>query len=229
MKFCKYGHAMTLENTKTWKTGGVTRTACYTCSIGWSRKSSNYQGNMCNKDKTHCPQGHEYNEENTKLDKNGGRSCRTCRRERDRKRRNYKGKLPPGERMACPRGHAYTVENTGLMEGRRYCRTCHKLRSRSRREERMGIDMTYSESDERLTRVIFGNHCFKCESSEDLQIDHHFPLHQGFRLSIDNAVLLCGQCNLAKLGKNPYDFYSLEEMTKLHYILGMCSNFSEDV
>ena len=38
--------------------------------------------------KTHCPQGHEYTDENTYYwkQKNGGpsRQCRTCRRERDR-------------------------------------------------------------------------------------------------------------------------------------------------
>lgn len=30
--------------------------------------------------KTHCPKGHAYTEENTLIDKNGGRGCRTCRR-----------------------------------------------------------------------------------------------------------------------------------------------------
>lgn len=28
--------------------------------------------------KTHCPSGHEYNEKNTRIGKNGGRYCRTC-------------------------------------------------------------------------------------------------------------------------------------------------------
>jgi hypothetical protein len=39
-----------------------------------------------NRAKTHCPQGHPYNEINTYVDSNGGRSCRTCRREWLRKR-----------------------------------------------------------------------------------------------------------------------------------------------
>ena len=32
-----------------------------------------------NKRKTHCPQGHKYDETNTYLDKNNGRYCRKCR------------------------------------------------------------------------------------------------------------------------------------------------------
>jgi hypothetical protein len=34
--------------------------------------------------KTHCPEGHEYNEENTYITKKGKRNCRTCNRERNR-------------------------------------------------------------------------------------------------------------------------------------------------
>ena len=45
-------------------------------------------GDSANGSKTHCPQGHEYTDENTYYwkQKNGGpsRQCRTCRRERDR-------------------------------------------------------------------------------------------------------------------------------------------------
>lgn len=42
-----------------------------------------------NAQKTHCPQNHEYTEENTLLE-NGWRRCRTCRREKDRARRRSK-------------------------------------------------------------------------------------------------------------------------------------------
>lgn len=31
-----------------------------------------------NRRKTHCPQGHEYTPENTRIDRNGKRHCRTC-------------------------------------------------------------------------------------------------------------------------------------------------------
>ena len=35
---------------------------------------------------THCPRGHVYDEENTRLDKSGARKCRACARERQRAR-----------------------------------------------------------------------------------------------------------------------------------------------
>lgn len=41
--------------------------------------------------KTHCPRGHEYSEENTRVNKNG-RACRACHREHDRKRYAEKGR-----------------------------------------------------------------------------------------------------------------------------------------
>jgi hypothetical protein len=46
--------------------------------IGTGRMGQN------NKDKTHCPQGHEYNEVNTYITKKGLRECKTCRKERNR-------------------------------------------------------------------------------------------------------------------------------------------------
>lgn len=41
--------------------------------------------------KTHCPQGHEYNEENTRWYK-GSRNCRVCDRDRQRIKRSRKEK-----------------------------------------------------------------------------------------------------------------------------------------
>jgi hypothetical protein len=34
--------------------------------------------------RTHCPRRHPYDENNTRLDRNGRRHCRTCDQERDR-------------------------------------------------------------------------------------------------------------------------------------------------
>jgi hypothetical protein len=43
--------------------------------------------------KTHCLRGHPFDEENTHVDKEGGRSCRACHRERERARRAAKRHL----------------------------------------------------------------------------------------------------------------------------------------
>lgn len=48
-------------------------------------KENTLRGNsfaIKNKNKTHCPRGHEYNTENTYLHKDGRRECRTCIRKR---------------------------------------------------------------------------------------------------------------------------------------------------
>ena len=45
-------------------------------------------GTNANAIKTHCPQGHEYNEENTYTDKHNLRHCRQCARERSQFKRD---------------------------------------------------------------------------------------------------------------------------------------------
>jgi len=47
------------------------------------RRGVSHNGN-----KTHCPSGHEYTEENTYIFPAGGRGCRECNRKNQRKRKN---------------------------------------------------------------------------------------------------------------------------------------------
>jgi hypothetical protein len=58
----------------------------------WGTKSENTYDRIANgrhvqARKTHCPQGHPYDLENTEIRPTGARSCRTCRREDVRRRR----------------------------------------------------------------------------------------------------------------------------------------------
>lgn len=46
----------------------------------------NFMVDGCNALKTHCPRGHEYNDNNTYRYPSGHRRCRECMRESDRKR-----------------------------------------------------------------------------------------------------------------------------------------------
>jgi hypothetical protein len=96
--------------------------------------------------KTHCPQGHPYDETNTILLTDGGRRCRTCaegyyatNQDRLRPKRNAayaarrvaEGKEvlpPPAARTHCKRGHEYTPENTRTTSnGYRQCRACARI------------------------------------------------------------------------------------------------------
>jgi hypothetical protein len=49
-----------------------------------------------NEDKTHCPQGHPYDDENTYVSKAGKRACKECERKRNReKMRRYRAEGRP--------------------------------------------------------------------------------------------------------------------------------------
>jgi hypothetical protein len=84
--------------------------------------------------KTHCPQGHPFDEANTYRDPDGSRNCRACKRAR---RRGDGGGLTGGfvrgaqqrAKTHCPNGHAYDAENTIVYRGGRYCRACHRERT----------------------------------------------------------------------------------------------------
>lgn len=92
-------------------------------------------------ERTHCPQGHIYDDENTGFAyKNTARQYRYCRKCRENYRHEQslaKGRRPPsGKRTHCPQGHTYDVQNTYLtLSGRRQCRTCKRKNKAKRRAE----------------------------------------------------------------------------------------------
>ena len=55
-------------------------------------------GRDANKNKTHCPQGHEYTEENTYSWKRGWRACRTCQKQNRDRHRNKSRPYKNGKR-----------------------------------------------------------------------------------------------------------------------------------
>ncbi|WP_425607463.1 RusA family crossover junction endodeoxyribonuclease [Rhodococcus pyridinivorans] len=68
-------------------------TPCEGCGVlvtrpkSWVKKAVYCTKDCFNRSKTHCPQGHEYTDENTYVCPQGRRNCRTCRTEASRKRR----------------------------------------------------------------------------------------------------------------------------------------------
>jgi hypothetical protein len=99
-------------------------------------------------DRTHCPKGHAYDEENTRYSKRGTRVCKACQdamtrayRERNpeklraqydarnaRRNEDRKGKPAAVPKTHCPNGHPYDEANTAIRwDGRRQCRACRKL------------------------------------------------------------------------------------------------------
>jgi len=88
--------------------------------------------------RTHCPHGHEYTSENTRIHPNGGRDCRACNRGPRRP------KVSLRKTGFCIHGHRWDDVNTYIRpDGRRECRKCTRahglVRDRARRLALRGI------------------------------------------------------------------------------------------
>ncbi len=91
---------------------------------------------LAEKLRTHCPQGHPYNEENTyystKSDGRQSRQCKACRKEHVRKSYRHHPKVPFTH---CKRGHPATKEHGYPYNNPRgftqwVCSSCYKERYR---------------------------------------------------------------------------------------------------
>ena len=91
---CSHGHEYTPENTRISNRSRF----CLTCErargSGSSRTKARAQAKARGEstlskssERTHCPDGHEYTQENTRIDSNESRRCRTCERAHDRNRK----------------------------------------------------------------------------------------------------------------------------------------------
>lgn len=82
-KLCKKGHPLSGDNLYIRPDG---KRACIACKAidarSYREKKKGSPLLIHNRDKTHCPRGHLYNQENTHVDTNGSRRCKTCQRER---------------------------------------------------------------------------------------------------------------------------------------------------
>jgi hypothetical protein len=107
-----------------------------------TRSENTARGRVANRNllKTHCPQGHPYNDENTER-RPAGRSCATCHRLASStyyhtyKSAAVNGPKPNAQSIKthCPRGHPYDEVNTLFNSaGYRKCKECNRLRHRER-------------------------------------------------------------------------------------------------
>lgn len=82
---CFMGHPFDEENTYLDSNGDR---GCKTCQKRrrkeWAEKNRPRSGVHWQAAKTHCPEGHPYDEANTYVSPNGGRNCRACTRVRNR-------------------------------------------------------------------------------------------------------------------------------------------------
>lgn len=93
--------------------------------------------------KTHCQKGHEFSQENTKLDTKGRRSCITCY---DNWREVYNAQRRTGVKHRClaqthcKRGHEFTYR---AKNGWRICKTCQNIRNNARLRKKSLDKLTF--------------------------------------------------------------------------------------
>lgn len=81
-----------------------------------------------NREKTHCANGHPYDEENTYFAASGRRNCRQCQRDRRAAFREANPLPPKVPKTHCKRGHLFDEANTRVGPDGRYCRACSAIR-----------------------------------------------------------------------------------------------------
>lgn len=105
-------------------------------------------------EKTHCPHGHEYTEENTYNLPSGGRACRICHRERGRSEPKSKRVNANSLKTHCSQGHEYTEENTLVCHGVRHCRQCNREKARIRAAKNLELGINRKKANP----TPFGQH-----------------------------------------------------------------------
>jgi hypothetical protein len=90
---------------------------------------------------------------------------------------------------------------------------------RKRRAKKASVNENFTPADVEYTKKLFGNKCAICNKTEDLQIDHWYPLSKGYPLTRSNAVLMCKSCNCSKGDKLPKEHYEKDVIKRVELIL----------
>jgi len=139
---------------------------------------------------------------------------------RDKWKENYKNLSPEEKEKHLARAKEYYHNNQETMTA------AHRewlqenpdkvlVYSHKRRDARLEANEDFSEADIIYLRELFSDSCANCGSTENLEIDHHYPLSKGHPLSRTNAVLLCVKCNRKKHAKLPEKFYHPDKLQEI--------------
>lgn len=119
----------------------------------------------------------------------------------------------------------YFCKNKNRKDGLNpYCNKCTSaiaiIGNNKRRAKKHGLEENFNLNDRRCVMNAFHNCCAICDSSNNLCVDHFYPLSKGNCLSIKNAIILCNSCNSKKHAKNPEDFFNKEQLRDIYASLG---------
>jgi 5-methylcytosine-specific restriction endonuclease McrA len=152
------------------------------------------KGNACLR-KTHCPNGHAYDDENLYVAPNGWRQCKACRRVRVMESWERHKDKRKAENKAWREANAERCRENLLRwieENRERYNLAHRLKKQRKRAAG-----TLTSTDWALVLKVYGNACLACDKPE-VTIDHVVPVSKGGRNEIDNVQPLCGYCNTSK-------------------------------
>lgn len=216
VKLCRKGHPMTPDNTIGNGRGKVTCKICKKAAQkAWrdadpeffsegqyravlkERRELGIKPVNGNAVKTHCPQGHEYTEENTYRHGPEGqyRMCHECRKAHARTsyhryagKRNAEAKV---KRDANPEIHRESNRRWQQNNRER-----SNLLSRIKKQRRRNAG-TLTVADWELVLDVYGRECLAC-GKDEVTIDHVIPVSCGGPNEIGNVQPLCGFCNTSK-------------------------------
>jgi len=142
---CINGHEYTTENTMVMRSSRNKTTRawrqCRACAAEQVLRRRPLSQNGPLRDRTHCPQGHEYSPENTTVHK-GKRSCRTCRNDRTRaKRASERQPRTPRPCEFC--GELFSFKNSNA----RHCSHACRAATRRKRLEVEAANRADSQAD----------------------------------------------------------------------------------
>lgn len=150
-----------------------------------------------NAKKTHCPQGHEYTEENTYRFGPDGRyrMCKTCRNEHVKAsyRRHHEERLDYHRAYQEANREAYRENSRRWQQNNR---ERSNLLGRLKKQRRRNAG-TLTVADWELVLDVYGRNCLKCGKAE-VTIDHVVPVSCDGPNEIGNVQPLCGFCNTSK-------------------------------
>ena len=93
--------------------------------------------------------------------------------------------------------------------------------SSKRRAIKVQVKEDFSAKEREACLERFNHECFKCNSKENLAIDHYRALSKGHALTQSNAIILCKSCNSSKGIKDPEDYFTGLEMSILEVFWGL--------
>lgn len=198
----KCGHPRNEDNS-------TKRGRCRTCDNEYqrqrykARKKPGVGLGVRNRRKTHCPQGHAYDSENTYVTPSGYRQCKECQR------KNYKKWYSENRDEWCgKRRSRYALDEDyrqQILNANRDWAKANpdKINGISRvKKHRRRAAGELSVRDWREVLDVFGETCLACgDVNQMVTIDHIVPVSKGGTNSIDNLQPLCGSCNSSKADK----------------------------